>query len=586
MTYLGDFAEAVTINFLWSTNSQTGASVTRTVDGTVSVYKDNSDTQSVAGVSGTEDFDGVTGIHLCTIDTSADAFYSPGSDYSVVLSAATIAGETVNAVLASFSIKNRFTSTASIIYNPNGSTLVHAAETNDHTFTATDDGTYWQLDDVPTDPIEIEVDLDIGAARVGVALHINGRFSSGASRVVNISVYNYSTLSWDQLSNGSASTTMRNSANDRDYVFGLSYGHTKHTAVVGEMKLKFLADTYNGADTLYLDLIAVTAVGTGAAASITAEEIANTVWSHAAGNDVSQHTSKFTGQVWYVDGTNGAPTNSGRYTTEAFDQFGEAFAAASAGDRIIGFAGTYAEAGLDMNVDGLELMGERGTILTGGGGGTCLVASADSCRINGIWTTPGAGQIGFDITGTDVGIEHCESYGGGATGFRTAAAGAEDVHINDSDARGYTSEGFNLRGATANLSHCIAETDQAGTRGFYLSNTAAHRCAVHECISIGNETASFATIVGADENVFHHCSQSKDCGDYADAGTDNAWPNFMTNPLDTDSAGAIGGMSVAALADLFNVDSGETYASSVAGSVVKEASGVSMTIEDTEINIT
>lgn len=107
MMYLGDIVEDATIHFLWSTNSAVGASITRAVDGTVQVYKDNGVAQSVAGVTDTEDFDGLTGIHACTIDTSADAFYATGSNYTVVLAGATIDGQAVNAVLAHFSIENR-----------------------------------------------------------------------------------------------------------------------------------------------------------------------------------------------------------------------------------------------------------------------------------------------------------------------------------------------------------------------------------------------------------------------------------------------------------------------------------------------
>jgi hypothetical protein len=44
----------------------------------------------------------------CTIDLSADAFYAIGANYTVVLSAATIDGLAINAVLAHFSIENRF----------------------------------------------------------------------------------------------------------------------------------------------------------------------------------------------------------------------------------------------------------------------------------------------------------------------------------------------------------------------------------------------------------------------------------------------------------------------------------------------
>lgn len=108
MMYLGDYVEDETVYFTWSTNAADGASITRATNGTVSVYKDNGTTQSTAGVTDTEDFDSLTGIHACTIDTSADAFYATGADYAVVLSGATIDGETVNAVLAHFSIQNRY----------------------------------------------------------------------------------------------------------------------------------------------------------------------------------------------------------------------------------------------------------------------------------------------------------------------------------------------------------------------------------------------------------------------------------------------------------------------------------------------
>lgn len=106
--YLGDFAEDAIVYFAWDTNKGDGASITRATDGTISVYKDNGTTQSAAGVTDTEDFDSLTGIHMVTVDTSADAFYAKGHDYAVILSAATIDGKTVNAVLATFSIENRF----------------------------------------------------------------------------------------------------------------------------------------------------------------------------------------------------------------------------------------------------------------------------------------------------------------------------------------------------------------------------------------------------------------------------------------------------------------------------------------------
>lgn len=104
--YLGNFPVSGLVDFNWSSNNANGASITRATNGTVSVYKANGTTQSVAGVSDTEDFDGLTGIHHCRIDTSADGtFYAAGSEFSVVLSGAIIDGQTVNAVLGHFSIE-------------------------------------------------------------------------------------------------------------------------------------------------------------------------------------------------------------------------------------------------------------------------------------------------------------------------------------------------------------------------------------------------------------------------------------------------------------------------------------------------
>lgn len=107
MMYLGDYKEDDTVYFCWSTNDKNGAAITRATNGTIKVYKDDGTTESTAGITDTEDFDSVTGVHNCKI-VLTDAFYTVGHDYSVVLVGAVIDGETVNVVLATFSIENRF----------------------------------------------------------------------------------------------------------------------------------------------------------------------------------------------------------------------------------------------------------------------------------------------------------------------------------------------------------------------------------------------------------------------------------------------------------------------------------------------
>ncbi len=96
---LGDVIEDDTIHFMWSSNDSDGASITRSTNGEVRVYKDNGVSQTTTGVTDTEDFDGMTGVHVCTL-VLTDAFYVAGANYTVCLSAATIDTQVVNAVLA------------------------------------------------------------------------------------------------------------------------------------------------------------------------------------------------------------------------------------------------------------------------------------------------------------------------------------------------------------------------------------------------------------------------------------------------------------------------------------------------------
>jgi len=109
---LGDFPLNAILRFMWNSNGQDGASITRSTNGTIRIYKGDSTTErsSSAGITDTEDFDTQTGVHHCKIDLSdnTDAgFYAAGSDYFVVLNGAVIDTKTVNACLAQFSIGKR-----------------------------------------------------------------------------------------------------------------------------------------------------------------------------------------------------------------------------------------------------------------------------------------------------------------------------------------------------------------------------------------------------------------------------------------------------------------------------------------------
>jgi len=112
--YLGDFPINGKVFFLWDTNAQDGASITRSTDGTLKIFKGSTthatwatERSSLAGVVQTEDFD-ATGIHAVSIDLAdnTDAgFYAAGNEYQVAIVGAVIDTKTVNQTIAHFSIE-------------------------------------------------------------------------------------------------------------------------------------------------------------------------------------------------------------------------------------------------------------------------------------------------------------------------------------------------------------------------------------------------------------------------------------------------------------------------------------------------
>lgn len=105
MLNVGDYYPGETVRIPWSTTGANGASITRSTNGTVAVYKDGGVTESSTGVTDTEDFDTKTGLHYAVIDTSADGtFYSAGSAFDVAVHTMTVDSQVVNAWLGRFTI--------------------------------------------------------------------------------------------------------------------------------------------------------------------------------------------------------------------------------------------------------------------------------------------------------------------------------------------------------------------------------------------------------------------------------------------------------------------------------------------------
>ena len=108
MNGLGDFDPSTFVYGKFTTyRPSTGAPFTLGGSPAISVYKDNSTTESTTGVTLTVDFDGLTGFNHFAINTSLDgAFYSAGSFFQVVITTGTVDSvSTVGSVVASFTIQ-------------------------------------------------------------------------------------------------------------------------------------------------------------------------------------------------------------------------------------------------------------------------------------------------------------------------------------------------------------------------------------------------------------------------------------------------------------------------------------------------
>lgn len=108
MAHIGDFDTSTVVYGKFTTyRPSTGAPYTLAGTPALSVYKDNSVTQSTTGVTLTADFDSVTGLNHFAIDTSADGtFYSAGSFFSVVITTGTVDSvSAVGTVVAEFTIR-------------------------------------------------------------------------------------------------------------------------------------------------------------------------------------------------------------------------------------------------------------------------------------------------------------------------------------------------------------------------------------------------------------------------------------------------------------------------------------------------
>lgn len=243
-------------------------------------------------------------------------------------------------------------------------------------------------------------------------------------------------------------------------------------------------------------------------------------------NHVLRHKYMFTGDHWYVDAGMAASGN-GFYPHTAFQAIGEAITAASAGDSIIVKAGVYNENGLDLAVNGLELNCEIGAVLQDTVTGVqTLLVSGNYCKVKGLSIVQ-AGQIGLNVTGNYGWFEDITT-AVPTVGFDSNGLGCHFIRCYSA---AHTVTGLDISNANCIFRECWARGSGGATRGFYLSHANADGLLFRNCASVGNATAGWHVIAGADNNTFIDCSSGGGDGARLDLGANNTWPEYSFENL-------------------------------------------------------
>lgn len=290
--YLGDLVEDAIISFPFTTNDGDGGAVLPSGpfdDADFRVYKNDSETQIVTdGLTVTSPFDSVDGLHMVKIDTSVHADYTTGANYSVVLKpdTETVDLQTVVAVLATFSIENRFDkvdvtkingdtdaadnlkagwngigvlgptfpSTQSQVGNLTAGSAAPSVtaesftkvasepETNDYTFTHEADEVYHIVEDNVADGItDFYYQFDVGGNGVPVDVTWVG-YAQGQNDEYLIWAYNYTTSAYERIGHIEAS----NGTGHETDTYRLTISHVG-TVATGELgKVRFRVTSING----------------------------------------------------------------------------------------------------------------------------------------------------------------------------------------------------------------------------------------------------------------------------------------------------------------------------------------------------
>ena len=312
--YLGELIDGGTHDFTFTTKNSSDLPTTLSGTPVLSVYKNNSITQTTAGITLTVDFDGLTGLnHVRLVLT--DAFYVVDTDYHIVITAGTVgAASVVGTTVARFSIDNRGVISADIVsisgdstaadnlelmydgtgyiadsapasrsqvsnigaassgsfnFEPSedntggtidpGSTAFVGVQTGTFANTSTIDGVYHIIEDT-TNVIDVVYGFDIGGGRTATEVTFVG-FANNSSPTDDLamSVWDHDGAAWEQIA-----TVVSDSNEDNISMNRVLLGkHTGGGSEIGRVYIRFNGSSLNSDADLNTDQLIIGAVNTG-----------------------------------------------------------------------------------------------------------------------------------------------------------------------------------------------------------------------------------------------------------------------------------------------------------------------------------
>ena len=260
MRYLGDFSINSIVYIPFSTNDGSGGRVSFSATIEVAdfkLYKNNSDTQrtSQSGWTLNESFDSNIGIHMIALDLSNNTdsgFYAAGNDYTLVIYPdETVDGQSVSAVVATFSIQNRHEGAVSSGAAGNtfadSYTLTTGTQSSGTiTSTQTLDGTNHEHTD-GTAEMELYYEFLIGSGSP-TSVHVDGYLNNASN---NLEVYGYDWIAsaWVQI----GTMVGQGPASNSEFIFPMFTSMVGTSTNVGKVRIRF----YDGAFTLSSATLAI-----------------------------------------------------------------------------------------------------------------------------------------------------------------------------------------------------------------------------------------------------------------------------------------------------------------------------------------